>query len=65
MFGFDYEKYKEYLEDVRKALMAEGGSEKDYEEFAAFMEAFADDPEAFEAFYNTLLMGRLILMGPE
>lgn len=65
MFGFDYDEYKEYLEDVRKALMAEGGSEQDYLDFKAFMDAFVNDPESFEAFYNTLLMGRLILMGPE
>lgn len=65
MFGFDYEEYKEYLEDPEKALTAEGGSEEDYLEFKEYMDTFEKDPEAFEAFYNTLLMGRLVLMGPE
>ncbi|MBQ6482439.1 MAG: Ig-like domain repeat protein [Anaerolineaceae bacterium] len=37
----------------------------DYNEFLAYMKVFKQDPEALDAFYNTLLMGKLILMGPE
>lgn len=38
---------------------------KAYDEFMSYLTAFDNDPEALEAFYNTLIMGKLILMGPD
>ena len=63
--GFDYEEYADYLSNPEKALKAKGGSEADWLEFKSYMDAFAADSESLDAFYNTLLMGKLILMGPD
>ena len=58
--GIDVKKYEEMLSNPQLVLSAE-----DYEEYLTYMNAFKEDPESFDAFYNTLLMGKLILMGPE
>ncbi len=58
--GIDVNSYLELLSDPEKAL-----APADYEEYLTYMNAFEEDPESFDAFYNTLLMGKLILMGPE
>ena len=63
--GIDYNKYADYLKDPELALEANGGSEADYLEFKSYMDAFASNYERLDAFYNTLMMGRLILMGPD
>ena len=63
--GIDVNAYADLLKDPKKALEANHGSTADYEEFKTYMDAFAQDPESFAAFYNTLLMGKLILMGPD
>lgn len=63
--GFDYKQYTELTKDPYYALIANGGSRDDYYEFMTYMNLFETDAEAFDAFYNTLLMGKLILMGPE
>ena len=63
--GIDVNYYAESMKDAKKALEEHGGSTADFEEFKTYMDAFENDAESFDAFYNTLLMGRLILMGPD
>ena len=63
--GVDINKYKESMKNPERALKENGGSQADYDEFKTYMDAFDNDPESFDAFYNTLVMGRLILMGPD
>ena len=63
--GIDYNQYADLLKDPELALEANGGTEADYLEFKAYMDAFASNYEQLDAFYNTLMMGRLILMGPD
>ncbi len=58
--GIDISEYTDLLSDPSKALDAE-----DYKEYLTYMNAFKKDPESFDAFYNTLLLGKLILMGPD
>ncbi len=62
--GINYEDYEDMLSDPEAALKANGGSEEDYLEFKSYMDRFAADSDGLEAFYNTLVMGKLILMGP-
>ena len=63
--GINVNQYMDLLSDPEAALEAHGGSKADYEEYMTYMNAFEQDPESFAAFYNTLLMGKLILMGPK
>ena len=63
--GIDYYKYEKMLEDPEIALPAHGGSRADYEEYMTYINAFKNNAESFDAFYNTLVMGKLILLGPE
>ena len=62
--GVNYKDYEDLLSNPEAALKANGGSEEDYLEFKSYMDQFAADSEGLEAFYNTLVMGKLILMGP-
>ncbi len=63
--GIDYKQYENLLKDPELALKANGGSEQDWLEYKAYMDAFKNNYESFDAFYNTVLMGKLILMGPD
>ena len=63
--GIDVKFYEQIVKDPKMALEENGGSTADYEEYMTYMNAFAQDAESLDAFYNTLLMGKLILMGPE
>ncbi len=50
---------------LQQEIEASGVSHEDYNEFLRYMEAFKNNPESLDAFYNTVLMGKLILMGPD
>ena len=63
--GIDYKQYADLLKDPELALEANGGSVADYEEFITYMDTFDKNYEEMDAFYNTLLMGKLILIGPD
>ena len=63
--GFDYSRYAYMTKDPHIALTEHGGTEADYNEYKSYMDLFRNNPESFDAFYNTLLMGKLILMGPD
>ena len=63
--GIDYKKYENLLKDPEEALKANGGSVQDYLEFKDYMDDFNNDYRTLDAFYNTVLMGKLILIGPD
>ncbi len=63
--GIDVKFYEQIVKDPKRALEENGGSTADYEEYMTYMNAFEQDAESLDAFYNTLLMGKLILMGPK